>query len=188
VGTSASINDISANSNAGAYSAGGMSAPIRQVLDRTFVRRHGYWTDTRVPVPAAEEAGDLDAVDVTFGNASWIALLESAPELRELLSIGRSVIFEWNCIRVRSTDPVEHEGMAPAEDPLPSGLLAPGAEEAARQIEGRPRPAGAPGFDLEEASCRSAGGEAGGWLLLLGGIGLALVLRKVRRPKVGEVG
>lgn len=160
VGTSSGINDLSSNSNAGAYSAGG-SAPIRQVLDRTFVRHGGYWMDTRAP---AELAG-VEAVDVTFGSGAWLALLEGGPAVRELLAVGRSVIFEHRCRFVRVTDPAEHDGEGPAEDPLPEELFE-AEDPAASDRLPNPRPRAEAGdLDAEPPSCAAAGG-AGDVLVL----------------------
>lgn len=179
VGTSAAINDISANSNAGAYSADGAFAPIRQVLDRTFVRRHGYWVDTRAP----SEVEDADIIDITFGSASWVALVETAPEMRELLGVGRSLTFEWSCRLVRVTDPSEHGGAAPAEDRIPEDLLLPRGEDAVARIPGKPAPS-AGGLDLDEgSSCRSAGGgsELALPLLLAMLVGVGRSISRARR-------
>jgi Ca-activated chloride channel family protein len=126
VHTSAGINDIAGNSNAGAYSASGPGmAAMKNVLDRTFVRRAGYWHDTTVP--AGIHDADEGVLDVRFMDAQWRALVAAAPELREFLAVGRNVVVAWQCLVLRVTDPESIDLDAdelPAVDVLPETFLA----------------------------------------------------------------
>ena len=169
VGTSAGINDISGNDNAGNYSADS-SVPVRQVLDRTLARFHGYWTDSRAPT----ELEGVEMIDVRFGSADWRRLAAATTELKEILSVGRSVIFEWQCELIRVSDPAEHEDPVPSPDVVPEHLFEalPGAETPIGNDIVRPSDS----LDIAEPSCacsasgpaRSPGAEVFLGLLLVG--------------------
>jgi Ca-activated chloride channel family protein len=183
VGTSAGINGISDNSNAANYGGSPSMTAINYVGDRTFLRMHGYWIDSRLANEEVEPL-DIEAIDIDFMGPGWLALLQAGPEARELLATGRSMIFEWRCQIIRVNDPSVEEVEIPQEEALPEALLNPDAPIIAPLPEGR-RSGPFPG-DLEtaEPSCRSIGGEGDSWFLLAG---IALFcLRCARRRESRE--
>ena len=175
VGTSSYTNELSGNSNAGAYSAGEGTAPIRQAHDRTFVRRKGVWVDTRVD---EERAKDPTATEVRFLGPGWHRMAWASPTMREILSTGRSVTFEWGCTVVRVVDPADTEGYMPREDPVLDALL---TAEAGEDVDLAPRRTPPPAqpnnngkqtvdndeLGKVEASCQNIPGPSSAWLLLL---------------------
>ena len=122
VGTSAAVNDISANNMAGAYSGDG-STPIRYARGRAFFFEHGYWRDASVD--AAVHDDELDGiVDVRYGGDDWRALVDASPALREMLAVGRHTIVAWRCQVLRVTDPeTAGDAAIPAPDAVPPAWL-----------------------------------------------------------------
>ncbi len=168
VGTSAAINEMGANSNAGAYYGG--AAPIRQVLDRTFIFDGTWWVDT-----AAPEGGEV--IEVAWLSADWRRLAATDPALRSLLAVGRDVVLRWQCRTVRVTDPTAED--APAPTAVPEGVFQPA--DGSEAIPGAgPAPVAAVAKDAEPARCSSAPGEggSGAWAALLV---LGVVARRRRR-------
>ncbi|MFW5857012.1 MAG: VIT and vWA domain-containing protein [Planctomycetota bacterium] len=78
-------------------------APVRQVGEKTFVRRDGVWTDTAFD-PAVTPA---QVVAVTFLGEAYFKLLREHPELGAVLALGENVIVEVDGVvyKVTSGDP-----------------------------------------------------------------------------------
>jgi len=188
VETSGYINDLSGNSNAAGYSAGEGSAPIRQVLDRTFIYDSGYWVDTTAP----EDLAMADPIEVEYLGEDWRAMIAASPTARALLSVGTQVVLRWRCHLVRVSDP-SLEGDTPSFEPVPRALLELDPNVEAMPIPARPaspanpanpgnEPEGpAKGDDLQEVapSCATTAGSSPSVLLLLGAF--ALLAQRRRR-------
>ena len=124
VNTSEYINEMAGNSNAAAYGdgGGGHVAPMKMVLDRTFVMSRGRWVDTTTP-----EGFDPDAdpaIRLAFLGEGWRQLLWSAPELRELLAVGRNLVLRWRCETIVVFDPGAEDAALPEESELPDVVVA----------------------------------------------------------------
>ncbi len=148
VGTSSDINSMIANNSAGAYAGDGTD--LKLALDRAFLLVEGVWTDT-----SAEGA---PTVSLRWGTRDWRRLLHSSPQVRELMAVGRDVVFRHNCTVVRVSSDAEQ-----ASTPLPAHLLE-NPEERFVEADGVPAP---PVPKDEEGGCAQGGGGPSPWLLVL---------------------
>jgi hypothetical protein len=64
---------------------GAGTVPARNVGGRTFALENGRWTDTRFSTAAR-------VTKVKAYSKAYFALLEEAPELREMLALGERVL------------------------------------------------------------------------------------------------
>jgi len=80
--------------------AGGYTASVQRVGDKTFYLREGVWTDAEIK---ADER--LPETTVTFGSDEYYALLGRVPALGRYFALGEqvAVIVEGRLYRVRAT-------------------------------------------------------------------------------------
>jgi hypothetical protein len=74
---SAQVNEVMATS--------GASVPARNVNGRTFAFENGRWTDTRFST-------SLRVTKIKSYSKAYFALLDQAPELREMFALGERVV------------------------------------------------------------------------------------------------
>ncbi len=63
---------------------------VRHIRSKTFVLKNGVWTDSEFD-PQKKSA----TIRIQFGSEEYFALAAQDPEIAEILSLGRRVVFVW---------------------------------------------------------------------------------------------